>query len=74
MSSTRLVDWLVARDRRAVVAVAVFGAVLLWARAPFAVRNFWAEDGIVHYQDALTIGFFDSLGTNVDGYTFWVLE
>ena len=68
MSSTRLVGWLVARDRRAVVAVSVFGAVLLWARAPFAVRNFWGEDGKIFYQDALTIGFFDSLGTNVDGY------
>ena len=68
MSATRLVGWLVASDRRAVVAVSVFGAVLLWARAPFAARNFYAEDGAVFYQDALTIGFFDSLGTNADGY------
>jgi len=58
----------VARDRRAVVAVSVFGAVLLWARAPFAARNFYAEDGSIHYREALTIGFGDSLGKSVDGY------
>ncbi len=68
MSATGLVDWFVARDRRAVVAVSVFGAVLLWARAPFAARNFYAEDGSIHYREALTIGFGDSLGKSVDGY------
>ena len=63
MSATRLVGWLVANDRRAVVTVSVFGVVLLWARAPFALRNFYAEDGAVHYKDASTIGFIDSLRT-----------
>jgi hypothetical protein len=46
----------------------VFGAVLLWARAPFAARNFYAEDGAIHYHDALTIGIGESLGKSVDGY------
>ena len=68
VSATGLVGWFVARDRRAVVAVSVFGAVLLWARAPSAVRNFYAEDGAIHYHEALTIGFGDSLGKSVDGY------
>lgn len=68
VSATGLVGWFVARDRRAVVAVSVFSTVLLWARAPFAARNSYAEDGAIHYHDALTIGVGDSLGKSVDGY------
>ncbi len=50
-------------DREAVATVSVFGAVLFWARASCAVRKFCAEDGAVHYKDASTIGFIDSLRT-----------
>ena len=48
MTPTRIVGWLIAKDRRALVAVSVLGVVLLWARAPFAARNLFAEDGMVH--------------------------
>ncbi len=68
MTPTRIVGWLIAKDRRALVAVSVLGVVLLWARAPFAARNLFAEDGMVHYQQALTFGFIDSLGRHMDGY------
>ncbi len=67
MSPARFTGWLTARDHRAAVAVAVLGAVLLWARAPFAERNFYAEDGSF-YQDALAIGYVDSIGRSLAGY------
>ncbi len=47
--------------------MAVLGAVLLWARAPFAARNFYAEDGSF-YQDALAVGYVDSIGRSLAGY------
>ncbi len=67
MSPARFTGWLTARDHRAAVAVAVLGAVLLWARAPFAARNFYAEDGSF-YQDALAVGYVDSIGRSLAGY------
>jgi hypothetical protein len=48
--------------------VAVFGTVLLWARAPFAAKNFYAEDGSRFYHDAITIDFVDSLRKPMAGY------
>jgi hypothetical protein len=48
--------------------VAVFGTVLLWARAPFAAINFYAEDGSRFYHDAITIDFVDSLRKPIAGY------
>ncbi len=52
--------------------VAVFGTVLLWARAPFAAMNFYAEDGSIFYTDAITIGFVDSLRNQMAGYYHFV--
>ena len=68
MAPTRIVGWLIASDRRAVVTVSALGALLLWARAPFALKNLFAEDGLIHYQQALTSDFLDSLGRHMDGY------
>ncbi len=48
--------------------MAVFGTVLLWARAPFAAINFYAEDGSRFYHDAITIDFVDSLRKPMAGY------
>ncbi|MBT5876372.1 MAG: hypothetical protein HOH43_23315, partial [Candidatus Latescibacteria bacterium] len=48
--------------------MAVFGTVLLWARAPFAAINFYAEDGSRFYHDAITIDFVDSLRKPIAGY------
>ena len=61
--------WLAAGDRRAVVAVSVFGAVLLWVRSAFAVRNLYAGDGAVPYHDALTR--LDWLARDETFSSFW---
>ena len=44
------------------------GAGLLWARAPFATSNFYAEDGASFFNDARSFGLFESLKEPVAGY------
>lgn len=45
---------------------------MLWARAPFAAMNFYAEDGSRFYYDAITIGFVDSLRKPLAGYYHFI--
>ena len=57
-----------ARHQRPAMAVGVVAATLLWARAPFAHRTFWAEDGRTFFGDAVRDGWFVSLDESVAGY------
>ena len=41
------------------VMVGLGAAVLLWARAPFASRNFWAEDGKLLFAQAMEDGWIE---------------
>lgn len=51
-----------------VVAVIFATALLLLARAPFAVSKFWAEDGTVFFQGARQEGAFGAFGVDWAGY------
>ena len=48
------------------------GIVLLWARAPFATSNFYAEDGTIFLTGARSSGLFESLKEPVAGYFHFV--
>ena len=48
--------------------VGVGAAVLLWARAPFAPRNFWAEDGKLLFAQAMEDGWIESITSASGGY------
>ena len=51
-----------------VAVVTVVAVVLLYARLPFAARQFWAEDGREFFGDALRFGPIRSLGHSEAGY------
>lgn len=48
------------------------GILLLWARAPFATSNFYAEDGAIFFTDARSSGLFESLKEPVAGYFHFI--
>ena len=48
--------------------VGCLGMILLWARAPFATSNFYAEDGARFFSGARSSGLFESLKEPVGGY------
>ena len=48
--------------------VGCLGTGLLWARAPFATSNFYAEDGASFFSGARSSGLFESLKEPVAGY------
>ena len=50
------------------VMVGAGAAVLLWARAPFAPRNFWAEDGKLLFAQAMEDGWIESITSASGGY------
>ena len=50
------------------VAVSVVAVVLLYARLPFAARQFWAEDGREFFGDAMRFGPIKALGHSEAGY------
>ena len=50
------------------VIVGAVAAVLLWARAPFAPRNFWAEDGKLLFAQAQEGGWVESITSSAGGY------
>jgi hypothetical protein len=51
-----------------VAVVVVVVVVLLYARAPFAPRQFWAEDGREFFADALRMGPIETFGQANAGY------
>ena len=46
----------------------VGAAVLLWARAPFASRNFWGEDGAQLFAQAMEHGWIKPITSSLGGY------
>ncbi len=48
--------------------VGVAAAVILWARAPFAPRNFWGEDGTRFFAHAMEDGLLEPLFRSLAGY------
>ena len=69
--STRLAR-VVGRDQPVAVLVALVGGGLLVLRAPFAIRNFYAEDGVRFFQHALDLGLLDSFRHSLAGYYLFV--
>lgn len=51
-----------------VVAVSVLAVALLYARLPFAARQFWAEDGRAFFGDAMRFGPIKAFGHSEAGY------
>lgn len=57
------------RARRWSAAIAgVVAVVLLWVRAPFAPRNFWAEDGKLLFAQAMEDGWIEAITNSNGGY------
>jgi len=48
--------------------VGIAAVLLLWARAPFAHRNFWGEDGTRFFAHAMADGWIRPLGRSLAGY------
>ena len=48
--------------------VGLAAVLLLWARAPFAPRNFWGEDGTRFFAHAMADGWIRPLGRSLAGY------
>ena len=69
--STRLAR-VAGRDQPVAVLVALVGGGLLVLRAPFAIRNFYAEDGVRFFQHALDLGLLDSFRHSLAGYYLFV--
>ncbi len=56
------------RTSRGAVLIGLLAGLVVWARAPFGPRNFWAEDGARFFAHALEDGWFAPLGESVAGY------
>ena len=50
------------------VLVGVVAGLMGWARAPFAPRNFWGEDGARFFLHALEDGWIEPMGRALAGY------
>ena len=48
--------------------VGLLAGLLVWARAPFAPRNFWGEDGARFFSHALEDGWIEPIGRSLAGY------
>jgi hypothetical protein len=60
------------RDQQVAAIAALVGGGLLIFRAPFAIRNFYAEDGARFFQDALDSGLLESFRHPLAGYYHFV--
>ena len=50
------------------VLIGVVAGLLVWARAPFAPKNFWGEDGARFFAHALEDGWIEPMGRSLAGY------
>jgi len=60
------------RDQPVAAIAALAGGGFLFLRAPFAVRNLYAEDGARFFQDALDLGLLESFRHSLAGYYHFV--
>ena len=50
------------------IGVGILATLLVWARAPFAPKNFWGEDGARFFAHALEDGWIEPIGRSLAGY------